>query len=171
MTILTALRELAGKATPFPNEQRPSDEAGYYECPLCDGEGSVPAETVTEMRATNWAGGVQFYGIGHEHQDCEEFYRLCLKMVPALLDVAEAAHRMNVFHSGEINASHRYDEMAEWFYRQTGLMAPGKDQRDGRDDMEARRDVWAAWRKDLPDMLVAQLTKALANLNDKESAK
>lgn len=39
-------------------------------------------------------------------------------------------------------ASQRYEEKAEAFYRETGMMAPGKDSRDGAFSYEEREEAW-----------------------------
>ena len=41
-------------------------------------------------------------------------------------------------------ANQRYEDKAEAFYRETGMMAPGKDSRDGAFSYEERE---AAWRE------------------------
>ena len=43
-----------------------------------------------------------------------------------------------------VTAYQRYEDKAEAFYRETGMMAPGKDSRDGAFSYEERE---AAWRE------------------------
>ena len=47
---------------------------GYYECPVCCGEGEVEAKT-DFCNIDGVALGVQFYGIGEHHGAAEEYFR------------------------------------------------------------------------------------------------
>lgn len=118
---LTArLREMMGRAPEFPDKPLPVDD-GYFECPMCNGEGSVSAEEVSDATSSQWPGGVQFYGVGHEHQWCEEFYLEARKHMPALLAVVSAAEQVNglrdaVARSSEdpISKEHWQGKLRKW---------------------------------------------------------
>jgi len=47
---------------------------GYYECPVCCGEGEVEAKT-DFCNIDGVALGVQFYGVGEHHGAAEEYFR------------------------------------------------------------------------------------------------
>jgi hypothetical protein len=90
--IIAKLRAV-GKALPVWPEAELKDNTFelYYDCPLCGGEGTLPGELCGDKAAMSWAGGVQFYGIGAEHVQCEVFYNAARDNWDALLDVVEAA--------------------------------------------------------------------------------
>lgn len=58
-----------------------------------------------------------------------------------------------------MNANERFEYMAELFYKQTGVMAPGKDSPAGFsvDSYENRQKVWAEWVEDFYSDLFANL--------------
>ena len=94
MTNLKKLKELMATAPAFPSELvQDEHDKGFYYCPLCEGEGTIGAEQVAHARSNAWAGGVQFYGVGHEHQHAEKFYLTMRNLLPAFIAVAEAADR------------------------------------------------------------------------------
>lgn len=91
---LDRLAELMERAPEFPAELQPEDE-GTYACPCCDGEGSISADQVSDAQASGWAGGVQFYGVGHEHLWAQEFYLALRNAGPALVAIARAAKKLH----------------------------------------------------------------------------
>lgn len=70
------LKEAAEKATSLNLDsaeiQRGND--GYYECPVCCGEGEVEAKS-DFCNIDGVALGVQFYGVGEHHGAAEEYFR------------------------------------------------------------------------------------------------
>jgi hypothetical protein len=88
-----ALRDAAKAASnlwPLP-EPNSDDHGGvYYECPICNGEGSV--EQCLTIESAKWVGGVQVYGIGDEHLTAEKYLRVANpSAILALLAAKEAA--------------------------------------------------------------------------------
>ena len=95
MRIIDQLTELLKEAPAFPDQLVPDpDDPGFYDCPLCDGDGTIWKDHVATQQSSAWAGGVQFYGIGHEHLWCENFYLAARKHMPALLAVVKAAEEV-----------------------------------------------------------------------------
>ncbi len=102
MNILDQLTELMAKAPAFPDQIiEDPDDIGRYECPCCDGEGIVEREWVVCAQSSSWPGGVQFYGIGHEHQWAEQFYLAARTHLPALIAVARAAEEIESVRNQE----------------------------------------------------------------------
>ena len=60
---------------------------------------------------------------------------------PQLLEACEAYHAWMTAD---------FDTVADWFYRDTGIMRPGKDSPPGcaGHSYEERRDAWEAWLKE-----------------------
>jgi hypothetical protein len=58
-----------------------------------------------------------------------------------------------------MNANERFEYMAELFYKQTGVIAPGKDAPAGfnTDSDEKRREVWSEWAERFYSDLFASL--------------
>ena len=58
-----------------------------------------------------------------------------------------------------MNASERFEYMAELFYKQTGVIAPGKDAQAGFsvDSYEKRLEVWSEWTERFYSDLFANL--------------
>ena len=44
-----------------------------------------------------------------------------------------------------MNANERFEVMASLFYKETGIMAPGKDDCLGTHDTQQRLDAWGPW--------------------------
>jgi hypothetical protein len=105
------LRDLLAKAPRWPAKIQHADSEGYLDCPLCDGQGSLPVEQVEELR---WGpgdvavGGIQVYGIGEEMGAMEVLIPQLIKIAPALLEVVEAAAEVR-----KIQVQRASDE-AEW---------------------------------------------------------
>lgn len=103
---LDRLAELMERAPEFPAELQPEDE-GTYVCPCCDGEGSISADQVSDAQASGWAGGVQFYGVGHEHLWAQEFYLALRNAGPALVAIARAARELHVADTPAFGETYR----------------------------------------------------------------
>lgn len=91
------IRKRAEAATPGnldtvndPNDEYGGRSEGVYECPMCNGDGSV--DGVTYCNFDDVAMGVQFFGIGEEHGKYEQFFRAANPAaVLALLSALDAA--------------------------------------------------------------------------------
>jgi hypothetical protein len=98
MTIdIERLRKLLTDAPAFPSQPHEvSNGQGFYHCPVCDGDGSLDAELVSELR---WGpgdaaiGGVQVYGIGDPHAALDSLIPQAIKAIPGLLDEIEALRK------------------------------------------------------------------------------
>lgn len=66
-----------------PNEYGGKEDDGYYECPFCHGEGSVDGITYTNFDRV--AIGVQFFGIGDEPKQYENYFRAIPPAVAAAM--------------------------------------------------------------------------------------
>ena len=94
---IAAIRARAEAATPGnldtvndPNDEYGGRSEGVYECPMCNGDGSV--DGVTYCNFDDVAMGVQFFGIGEEHGKYEQFFRAANPAaVLALLSALDAA--------------------------------------------------------------------------------
>lgn len=65
------------------NEYGGKEDDGYYECPFCHGEGSVDGITYTNFDRV--AIGVQFFGIGDEPKQYENYFRAIPPAVAAAM--------------------------------------------------------------------------------------
>lgn len=92
-TFLDTLEASAKAATPQRIDTSEAvEQNGHTECPWCDGQGEVTADTYTNY--DDCAIGVQFFGIGHEHVNAEKYFRLCSPSnILALVRVARASKR------------------------------------------------------------------------------
>jgi hypothetical protein len=72
----------------------------------------------------------------------------------------------------EENANVWYERIAEVFFRKTGMMAPGKDSRDGAFSYEERQEAWSAFikeqRSSTPDKVPQKTQRPLAPSSDAE---
>lgn len=86
------LRGLAERATPQRIDTAETVEKnGHMDCPWCDGQGEVSVDTYTNY--DDCAIGVQFFGIGHEHVDAENYFRAVKPaVITGLLDTITEAH-------------------------------------------------------------------------------
>lgn len=88
------LRNLYAKL-PQPPALEDVDENGYYECPVCGGDGSleghcvVTSETVTSKEEFGCL-GFQAFGIGDDVEALDKLVRLNARMAPAVIAVLEA---------------------------------------------------------------------------------
>lgn len=91
--LIARLKELEAKATPgnLDTSERTGSQIGV-ECPACQGEGYVDAESYTNFDAA--AIGVQFFGVGDEHGAHEELWRFFMANRRAIIARLEAAERM-----------------------------------------------------------------------------
>jgi hypothetical protein len=90
MNKLEELKALMATAGKWPTEPQTDGTDGFYNCPVCDGEGTVDAEFV--KRAHAGCTGVQIYGIGDQMAAMEKLLPLLFTdYLPKLIAVAEAA--------------------------------------------------------------------------------
>ena len=115
---LERMREVALKATPGdldtipkPNSEYGGHETGRYTCPCCGGDGEVEGETFTNFDGV--AIGVQFFGIGNEFKNYEEFFRTANPAaVIAILDALSSERAAREEAEGERDAALR--EMSKY---------------------------------------------------------
>ena len=94
---IEALHSAAGK---WPTEPvQDSIVSGYYECPACNGEGSIDAEFVCRMHAG--LVGVQVYGIGDQMAAMEKLLPLVIDEIPSLLAYIRALEKVRDLVSDE----------------------------------------------------------------------
>jgi len=87
---IEALHSAAGK---WPSDPVPDGiVSGYYECPACNGEGSVDAELVSRMHAG--LVGVQVYGIGDQMAAMEKLLPLMIESLPSLIAYIRALEKV-----------------------------------------------------------------------------
>lgn len=93
---LTALKLAAEKATPGDLDTTPTKgdygfvREEWLECPACGGSGEVEGKTFCNF--DHKALGVQFFGIGNDFQNYEQFFRLANPaVVISLIDQLSAA--------------------------------------------------------------------------------
>jgi len=101
---LSNLETLARAATPqdFDSAKEEIRIGGFFECPLCGGEGEVEL-SVDYCNYDNAAMGVQFYGIGKEFGTAEAYYRAANPAtILALCEIIRAQHAIveSVAHIG-----------------------------------------------------------------------
>ena len=71
---------------------------------------------------------------------------LALRVARAFLVLARAAEAVAALfkqpNEGDLEC---FERIAAWFYRETGVLRPGKDSRDPGVTEEKRRAVWVEW--------------------------
>lgn len=86
------IKERAEKATAqLPLTEDPQG-SGYFECPMCGGEGGLESDYVKNFDTTK-AAGVQIYGIGDDLLQLEDFVKKSFADIPYLLEQLEEALR------------------------------------------------------------------------------
>lgn len=72
------------------------DGEGWYDCPMCNGEGHVDAEWVSDGRVMDRERlesiGLQVYGIGEDHQAVHLLLRELLRLAPQMADTIRELH-------------------------------------------------------------------------------
>jgi hypothetical protein len=82
------LRAALEGVTPGDLDTADHTESGSYDCPCCEGEGTVDGKTFTNF--DGFAVGVQFFGVGDEFAKYEAFFRAANpENITALLDTIE----------------------------------------------------------------------------------
>lgn len=58
-------------------------------------------------------------------------------------------------------ANEDFEEIADWFHRDTGYLRPGKDSASPIDDYEERKEAWEKWRKEKAATVRVKIALAL----------
>lgn len=125
MNRLEELKALLTQAGKWPTEPQTDGTDGFYNCPVCDGDGTVDAEFVKSAHAG--CTGVQIYGIGDQMTAMEKLLPLLFTdYLPQLIAVAEAAkvmlNKMDAKKLGERGCS--YDPLEISPYELIAVLEP-----------------------------------------------
>lgn len=85
---ISELRALCAEATPIPPETYETEENGQYECPHCDGEGSIEANLKMNINSKP-INVMEFTGFVNDFTVSLRFYKEARTKIPALLDLIE----------------------------------------------------------------------------------
>jgi hypothetical protein len=94
------LRELMRRSGEYPRLEPVGSSGKIYTCPLCDGQGDIEDEHISEGVVTHDRGvdfsivGIQTFGFGDGYLAMEKLIPLTINALPALLAIAEAAQSM-----------------------------------------------------------------------------
>lgn len=93
---LDRLSELIALVPDYASMAKDPDKHGYYDCPLCDGEGYIEGSVVLRSGSRDKhpvaeAYGVQCFGIGDDHLLLNELIPMALHHLPALIASARAS--------------------------------------------------------------------------------